>query len=90
MIKYKLTKLDTPSKCWYEIPIDQVKQLFEDKRFTGEIVHLYDDSEDGAESLMDHPEKLGDAIFEALEDRTSFVVHLNNVYAQQELFEISN
>lgn len=60
MIKYNLTKLDTPAsicdkraaKCWYEIPIDQVKQLFEDERFTGEICHLYNDSEDGAETLI--------------------------------------
>ena len=88
MIKYNLTKLDTPAKCWYEIPIDQVKQLFEDERFTGEIVHLYDDSENGAESLINHPEQLGDAIFEALEDHTSFAVHINDVYAQSELFEI--
>lgn len=30
MIKYKLTKLDTPGDgCWYEIPINQVKQLFD-------------------------------------------------------------
>lgn len=52
MIKYNLTKLDTPSKCWYEIPIDQVKQLFEDERCTGEICRLYNDSENGAETLI--------------------------------------
>lgn len=90
MIKYNLTKLNTPAKCWYEIPIDQVKQLFEDERFTGEIVHLYNDSENGAESLVDHPEKLGDAIFEALEDHTPFALHVNDVYAQSELFEITD
>lgn len=88
LIKYNLTKLKTPTKCWYEIPIDRVKQLFEDERFTGEIVHLYSDNEDGIESLMDHPEKLGYAIFEALEDRTLFALHSFNVCAQQELFEI--
>lgn len=88
MIKYKLTKLDTPSKCWYQIPIDQVKQLFEDERFTGEIVHLYNDSEDGAESLIQTDEELGDAIFEALEDHTPFVVHNQDVIEHEELFEI--
>ena len=88
MIKYNLAKLDTPGNCWYEIPINQVKQLFEDERFAGEIVHLYNDSENGAESLMDHPEKLGDAIFEALEDHTTFVVHSQDVIEHEELFEI--
>ena len=43
MIKYDLTKLDTPAKCWYEIQINQVKDLFEDNRFHGEIIHLYND-----------------------------------------------
>lgn len=44
MIKYTLTKLNAPAKCWYEISIDLVKQLFEDEHFTGEIVHLFNDS----------------------------------------------
>lgn len=85
MIKYSLTKIQSP---WYEIPVDQVKTLFEDPGFNGEIVHLYNDSEDGAETLIQSDEELGDAIFEALENRTPFVVHLNDVYAQSELFEI--
>ena len=88
MIRYDLTKLSEPRNCWFEIPINQVKDLFEDERFTGDICHLYNDSEDGCESLMDNPEKLGDAIFEAMENRTPFAVHLNDVYAQSELFEI--
>ena len=88
MTKYNLTKLEAPAKCWYEIPVDQVKTLFEDPDFNGEIIHLYNDSEDGAETLIQTDEELGDAIFEALENRTSFVIHLNDVYAQQELFEI--
>lgn len=90
MIKYDLTKLDTPAKCWYEIPIDQVKQLFEDERFTGEICHLYNDSENGAETLIQSDEELEDAIFEALENRTSLAIHLNDLYEQEELFEISS
>ena len=88
MTKYNLTKLDAPNKCWYEIPINQVKALFEDTRFTGELVHLYNDSEDGAESLIQTDEELGDAIFEALEDRTPFVIYRDDVYKQQDLFEI--
>ena len=89
-MKYQLTKIEgSCSSCWYEIPINQVKQLFEDERFTGEIVHLYND-EDGAESLIQTDEELGDAIFEALENRTSFAVHTNDVYAQSELFEITD
>ena len=88
MNKYHLTKLDAPAKCWYEIPINQVKALFEDTKFTGELVHLYNDSEDGAESLIQTDEELGDAIFEALENRTPFAVHSSDVYAQRELFEI--
>lgn len=88
MIKYNLAKLDTPGNCWYEIPINQVKQLFEDERFTGEIVHLYNDSEDGAESLIQTDKELGDAIFEALEDHTPFVVHSQDVIEHEELFEI--
>ena len=88
MIKYPLIKLDTPNSCWYEIPVDLVKQLFEDTRFTGEIVHLYNDSEDGAESLIPTDEELGDAIFEALENHTPFAVHSLDVHAQSELFEI--
>ena len=38
MIKYSLTKLNEPGDgCWYEIPVDQVKTLFEDPDFNGEI-----------------------------------------------------
>lgn len=88
MIKYNLTKLSKPAKCWYEIPINQVKQLFKDERFTGEICHLYNDSKNGAESLIQTDEQLGDAIFEAMENHTPFVVHLNDVYAQEEIFEV--
>ena len=84
MIKYSLTKIQSP---WYEIPVDQVKTLFEDPDFNGEICHLFNESEN-AESLIQTDEELGDAIFEALENRTPFVVHLNDVYAQSELFEI--
>ena len=85
MIKYTLTKLQL---YWYEIPVDRVKQLFEDERFTGEICHLYSEDEDGAESLIQSNEQLGDEIFEALENRTPFVLHSSCVYAQSELFEI--
>ena len=90
MIKYNLTKLDTPGNCWYEISINQVKQLFENERFTGEICHLYNDSENRAETLIQSDEELGDAIFEALENHTSFAVHIKDVYAQSELFEITD
>ena len=90
MIKYPLTKLNAPAKCWYEISIDLVKQLFEDPNFRGEIVHLYNDSEDGAESLIQTDEELGSAIFEALENRTPFVLHSSCVMEHKELFEVNN
>ncbi|NJK58724.1 MAG: hypothetical protein HC939_23470 [Pleurocapsa sp. SU_5_0] len=89
MIKYNLTKLSEPAKCWYEIPINQVKQLFEDERFTGEICHLYNDAEDGAESLIQTDEQLGDAIFEAMENHTPFVAHESDVMNHRELFNIN-
>lgn len=49
MIKYDLTKLSVRASsdkerarnCWFKIPIDRIKDLFEDEHFTGEICHLY-------------------------------------------------
>lgn len=84
MIKYPLIKIQSP---WYEIPVDLVKQLFEDERYLGEICHLFNESEN-AESLIQNEEDLEEAIFEALENHISFVIHVNDVYAHQELFEI--
>ena len=84
MIKYPLIKIQSP---WYEIPVDLVKQLFEDERYIGEICHLFNESEN-AETLIQSDEELGDAIFEALENHSPFAVHVNDVYAHSELFEI--
>ena len=82
MIKYPLSKIQSP---WYEIPVDLVKQLFKDERYIGEICHLFNESEN-AESLIQTDEELE----EALNDTAIFVIHVNDVYAQQELFEVSN
>ena len=58
MIKYPLTKIQSP---WYEISGDLVKQLFEDERYTGEICHLFNESEN-AESLIQTDEELKEAL----------------------------
>ena len=90
MIKYLLTKVNPPevaAGCWYEISPDLVTQLFEDRRYTGEIVYLYDANEDGAESVIDSKDKLQEILQEAAEDNNPIVLHVNDVYAQSELFE---
>ena len=89
--KYTIKKISPPDvarNCWYEIPIKQVEPLFNDERYIGEIVHLYND-EDGAESLIDSNEKLSEALSEARENNTYLVIHVNDLYAQPELFEIT-
>lgn len=89
--KYTVNKIsppDVPTDDWFEIPIDAVATLFNDERYTGEIIHLYNPSEDGAESLIDSDEKLEEALAEAREDKSPVVIHVNDLYAQQELFEI--
>jgi len=89
--KYTIKKIsppDVPTDDWFEIPIEQVEALFNDERYIGEIVHLYNDSEDGTESLIDGDDKLEEALSEARENKTPVVIHVNDLYAQPELFEI--
>ena len=83
MIKYTLTKLNAPAKCWYEISGDIVNQLFEDGRYIGEICHLFNESEN-AESLIQTEEELK----EALSHKAIFILHSLDVHAQQKLFQI--
>ena len=88
MDKYNLTKCPS-DESWYEVSINRVKQLFEDIRFNGEIVHLYNDYEDGAESLIQTEDELKVAIFEATENGTPFVIYTTDVEGHPELFELS-
>ena len=80
MIKYPLTKIES---FWYEISGDLVKQLFKDERYTGEICHLFNESEN-AESLIQTEEELA----RALDNGGPMVLHTLDVIKQQELFEI--
>ena len=88
-MKYPLTRLSEPGNgCWYKVPLELAEQLYNDERFAGELVHLYDDSEDGCESLIQNEDDLDRAMSEAIGDHTPMVVFRDDVYAQSELFEI--
>lgn len=87
--KYSLTKLNSPHDCWYKIALDEVKELFEDTNFTGEILHLYNNSQNGCESLIQSLEMLEETIELAKENNTSFVIHLQDAIFQEHLFTIT-
>jgi hypothetical protein len=66
----------------------QVKQLFEDEKFSGEIVHLFNDSENGAESLIQSDEQLEAALLESTENHSPFVILTFHYLAQIQLFDL--